>query len=86
MGSGHGLPRKGLDMADRCKTCKFWVPEHATGYSGICSHIRVGTSQDDPIPSDGLFVGVAEDYPVIVTGPEFGCVHHEEDQDAVIPA
>ena len=85
MVSGRGLDKRGLDMVGRCKTCLYWYSDIITDESGSCSHIRVGTEQDEP-GKDGLYVGAFDDHVAIITGCDFGCIHHVEDDDASTPA
>lgn len=56
----------------RCEACKFWL----TGFAdhGKCAHPRLFDANAEHL--DGAIDGEA--YSGIYTGPEFGCVHHED--------
>lgn len=69
-----------------CKTCKHWggPAKHGGAEHGRplaeCQHPKTrATSLDLPWPEDGA--GDAEEWTNILTGPNFGCVHHEFSQD-----
>lgn len=67
-------------MNGRCKTCLYWYTNDVAEESGACQHIRVGNTDDDAPTRDGLFVGSFDDHVAVIVGPEFGCVHHVEDE------
>lgn len=64
-----------------CKTCKWWanIPDEMRG----CLFVETFEYQSKP---DLFAVEEACDgygdrrVPCVVTGPEFGCIHHEEKQ------
>lgn len=63
-----------------CDTCKWWapygsdVPKYPKGIS-LCWHDRIGPI--DPLPArDDKFLSTMS-LSRAVTGPKFGCVHHE---------
>lgn len=63
----------------RCQTCRWWGPPAA--FLRACSQpkFRVGYQfADAEVPSDGMRVENDEGWG-FVTGPDFGCVHWEED-------
>ena len=61
-----------------CKTCKWWDKEPFYSQDcpmRECKHPKFGT---DSRLSDGLAqAGMDAGYVNILTGPDFGCVHHE---------
>jgi hypothetical protein len=59
----------------RCKTCKWWKPAVVVGTYCECPKIREdwgGECGDDELVYDYSEGGGFQ------TGPNFGCVHHEE--------
>jgi hypothetical protein len=70
----------------RCKTCKWWgvnyvapPPEFPdTDLYRHCDHEKLSYPPSDG--NDGAYD--VECYGGIDTGPEFGCIHWEEKQDA----
>ena len=54
----------------RCKTCAYWGHDYGDNEPRGCDHIKVsfGTSPDCATAEGNN----------IYTGPEFGCIHHEE--------
>lgn len=68
-----------------CKTCKFWTPCR-TDTQRDGTKVVVGECDFCPDPNElsttlGVDYGAYDDsglYAQIVTGPDFGCVHHEE--------
>ncbi len=58
-------------LLGRCKTCKYWGPEYGDGEPRRCDHSKVSFGVD--LPDSATAEGNN-----IYTGPEFGCVHHEE--------
>lgn len=69
-------------MTGRCATCRFWDAMRQRGALRVCA--REG---DDRLPDDSYFgahATVADDHGLreeLVTGPNFGCVHHKEKED-----
>ena len=64
-------------MNGTCDTCKHWntLPTDE-GRMGGCLHPRLVNENDPSI--DGLsYAGVYEELAVLLTGPKFGCLHHE---------
>lgn len=65
---------------NRCKTCKWWDTSHReysplpAGYGECSIEYQTETS--------GVF-GRYDTTSGVITGPEFGCVHHEEKTDAL---
>lgn len=63
-------------MDGRCKTCAYW--ENQMG-DMACDFVgRVNSSKPDGFDID---IRVSDDtglYERLLTGPEFGCVHHQE--------
>lgn len=64
----------------RCKTCKHYTPAYLSKYNsdpnaGRCSSTMVD-GEDTPV--DGILVngGGGNDYSFAI-GPDFGCIHHE---------
>ena len=57
-------------LLGRCKTCKHWGTDYGDNEPRWCNHPKVsfGTSPDCATAEGNN----------IYTGPEFGCVHHEE--------
>lgn len=58
-------------MLGRCKTCRHWGPDYGDGESRWCDRIKVSFGGE-------LQSSATADGNPIYTGPEFGCVHHEE--------
>lgn len=67
---------------NRCKTCKHWTPEEDRFENvGTCYHDKLAeyTGRGSCAP-DALIYPYDEGAGHFWTGPEFGCVHHEEKQ------
>ena len=72
-------------MNGRCKDCKYWVPAEECDefQAGDCQCPKFsGGNYREDLDADGLFVGAYDDFLVFITGPEFGCVHFEEGENA----
>jgi hypothetical protein len=57
-----------------CKTCRWWEsPSDERDHQGKCLHAKVSNGLD-------LADGISDSYGdgKMLTGPDFGCVHHEE--------
>jgi len=68
-------------MSGRCKNCIYWWPvEDEEDHLGSCTHAKINCTE--PEADDAMFVESIDDYPVILTGEEFGCVHFKEDDNA----
>jgi len=66
-----------------CKTCKYWKYEDKDTRARGCENEKLGGDYDDFVfdrraPTDELAVFVDEGGWALWTGPDFGCVHHEE--------
>lgn len=63
----------------QCQTCMFWDGPRPDlddpGEHSKCLHPKVG-AEDTAEVRDGAQDG--ESYGGIFTGPEFGCIHHQE--------
>ena len=67
-------------MTNTCKTCKHWDNWNGTGRAGVCCHLETGGIDDEvclPAPNQLLARGMDDDT-LILTGPDFGCIHWEE--------
>jgi hypothetical protein len=81
----------------RCKTCVFWGDEDDTSNAmcGVraCGKAGHGDGAGEPLP-DGAATYAPDSFatetvylysdhvePKFLTGPEFGCVHHQEKPD-----
>jgi len=65
-----------------CRTCRHWKPDVVQHLpprvDHLCSHPKLGDDMDvDKSAGDALWYEWAEGGG-IYTGPNFGCVHHEE--------
>ena len=63
---------------NQCKTCDFWGEFGTQESFGICHHPKLADlgavrGQGPDVLGYEFDEGVA-----ILTGPEFGCIHHEE--------
>ncbi len=68
-----------------CKTCKYWHDDEFGNEWGLfkpCHHSKVHDNnrfhdhtQDELV--DVLCASTDGDTPTILTGPDFGCIHHE---------
>lgn len=60
----------------RCKTCKWWGTASGAAFRSTvhcgCNHPTVN---DEAVANSAV-----APYDGVCTGPEFGCVHHEEKQ------
>lgn len=58
-----------------CKTCKWWSDVRETGFveHHQCLNPAIGFGG-----ADGLAVDAAGGDYCLSTGPDFGCIHHEE--------
>jgi hypothetical protein len=62
-------------MNGRCKDCAS-ARIHDLGL--YCGHPKLD-GKNDPIPVDGALGDAGEEYAInIVVGPEFGCIHFEQ--------
>ena len=60
----------------RCEACRFWR-RYKTGFGRVCVHPRVGSV---PLSEDGAVVFGNTDYELLLTGPQYGCVHWQPGQ------
>lgn len=71
-----------------CKTCKHWGPnrvEHRAienPETGACRNSDKLVDSTIDMPPDGVCIDCGDGDQVLVTGPEFGCVHHDFKDDA----
>ena len=74
---------------ERCKTCKYWTPTNGNfpsgdrrkpeGDGGQCHHDKLAESWGpDSYSNDALVYPYSEGAKTFWTGPNFGCVHHEQ--------
>lgn len=67
-------------MMGTCKTCKWWNPNNwgNANTHKLCGHPKnVNSNNTKVFPEDGtVVVGYQWE-----TGPDFGCIHHEEASD-----
>jgi len=60
---------------NRCKTCKWWVTEIKWGNEyHFCEHPMFVSDSEKPDEA-GIYNDVNS---ALMTGPEFGCVKHED--------
>ena len=64
-----------------CKTCKHWIGSDA-GRVGVCGEPRVRLPVSVPKFCDGIIIiperdAIGVDNGNTLTGPEFGCIHHQ---------
>lgn len=64
-----------------CETCKHWNSHPDEPYEGSCLNEKIqGISDSETVrtPHDGLVASSGFDCSSawIVTGPDFGCIHH----------
>ena len=69
---------------DRCKTCKHWAPcasvahwENDKKAGGICSSDKIVEDRWQGHGADMMVYSYCEDGE-FWTGPDFGCVHHQQ--------
>jgi hypothetical protein len=68
-----------------CETCRFWMPTDLDpGQSidiqyGACIHQKMDYTSDDWTPAEDGTAQTGSDagWPTWITGPRFGCIHHE---------
>lgn len=68
-----------------CKTCKFWrdTVYNAANKTADCGYIGIWPEPKDKTTSVEIVVDVHDDSGLnvkLVTGENFGCVHHQEKQ------
>lgn len=70
-----------------CNTCKHWGP-NGSGSTlpnpemGACRNATMITDSVSDIRSDGMCIDCGDGDQVLVTGPDFGCVHHDFKDEA----
>ena len=73
----------------RCKTCKHWVPyltAHPNGSlnspaeraGGFCESVKINESCGEETYAPDMLCYTYMEGGAFWTGPEFGCVHHED--------
>lgn len=64
----------GIDL-NTCKTCKWWDGSDSRDGMNYCSNDKLS---ERAIASDCLTIWTDIGCPSIATGPNFGCIHHEQ--------
>jgi len=65
-----------------CKTCKFWGNPDLPKYMSlhlVCTHEKLAEDMGDNRSSDALLYPYNEGG-AFFAGPDFGCIHHEEEE------
>lgn len=59
-----------------CDTCKFWGKEHhaETENRKFCKHRKLDPDVYEGMDFATVYDGIDS---LIMTGPKFGCIHHE---------
>ena len=60
----------------RCKTCRWWEDNDMYG-NGVSYCTSPANRRDSPYRPDGACSMGEQGKEDILTGPDFGCVHHE---------
>jgi hypothetical protein len=75
----EGRQRCGGRAMKHCKTCKWWTRKYRRGKLFPCDNeSKLGESDTVDAKHDDVLLYGYDEGGRIYTGPEFGCVHHED--------